>query len=197
MIPEFKNAKKYILKSQEDFFEFAQKHHLGGLFGNIHKRTMPEGNRFRHVYSKTMERGTELTKIASSFSFTVDEVKKDPFIIYEKLFESATEFAKQQVQMTITGISEITELTDNVVQSKGEFTVEDFFESLEKVEIDFDKNGKPRLPSIVGAPDFIDKMIAALKKSEHLPENKVKMDKIIDLKRKQWNDRENNRKLVD
>ncbi len=197
MVPEFKNAEKYIIKSQEDFFEFAQKHHLGGLFGNIPKRVMPEGNKLKQVYSKSLERQTEMVKIGSSFKLDIDKIKATPSLVYEQLFETAKEFANQQIQMTIKSIYEVTELTGNIVESQGEFTVEDFYKSLEKIEIEFDKNGKPLLPTIVGGPAFIDKMIATLKRREHPVESKGRMDEIIDIKRKQWNDRENNRKLVD
>jgi hypothetical protein len=197
MLPEFKKAKKCIAKSQEQFFEFSQKHHLGGLFGSISKRAMPEGNKLRQVYSKDLQRETEMTKIQTSFTFDVDEIKENAFTIYEQLFQNAKEFASQQMQMMIKNINEVTEMTGNVIKSKGEYSVEDFYRSIEMVEIEFDKDGKPVLPTIVSSPSFIDNMINTLKKHEHLPESKTRMDEIINLKRKQWYDRENNRKLVD
>lgn len=197
MLPEFPIAKQKIRKSQDDFFQFAVKNKMGGLFGNIPRRALPEGNRMKHEYSREMVHETGMTAIKSSFQLDIDQVKANPFLIYEKLLESAEDFANQQMIMTVKGIEDVTTLTGNVVNSGGEFTTEHFFQCIEKVSVDFDEYGNPNLPTIVGGPEVINKMIAVLKESEHLPENKKRIDRIMEQKRKEWYDRENNRKLVD
>jgi hypothetical protein len=188
MMPEFPIAKQKILESQGLFFEFAQKQKLGPLFADIPKQALPEGNRMKQEYSKTMVHESGMTAIKSHFQINIAQAKADPFIIYEQLVQTAADFADQQTLMTLKGISEITELTGNVVGSRNGFTTEQFFECIEKVEIEFDKQGNPRLPTIVAS---------LLKAGEHLPENKGRMEAIINTKRKKWYDRENNRKLVD
>ena len=197
MLPEFPIAKLAILKSQEKFFLYAQKEKLGPLFGNIPKRALPEGNRMKQEYSKEMVHEPAMTPIKSHFQLNIDQLKKNPFVIFEQIAETAADFAHQQALMTIKGISDVTELTGNVVDSSGGFTTEQFFECIEKVEIEFDRNGNPSLPTIVASPENINKMISVLKASEHLPENKIRIDEIMNKKRKAWYDKENSRKLVD
>lgn len=197
MLPEFPIAKRTIRKSQMDFFEFACKQHSGGFFKNIPKHTLEEGNSMRQVYSKEMELDTDMKKLEGKFEVSRDELKADPFIIYSKLYEVATTFAAQQVQYMFKTINDVTELTGNVVNSQGEYKVEDFFESLEKVQIDFDENGNPLFPTIVGGPAVINRIMDVLKKSEYILGHKERIEQIVALKKQQWHDRENNRKLAD
>ncbi len=197
MMPEFPIAKLAIRKSQDAFFQSAVKERLGPLFGNIPSRVLEEGNRLKQQYSADMVHQTGMTQIKSKFQLTIDQIKANPYVIYEKYFDNAQDFANQRVLMTMQGINEITELTGNVVNSNGGFTTEHFFQSLEKVQIDFDKAGNPMIPTMVGSPETVNKMMAVLKEGEHLPENKKRIDAIIGKKRKDWHDRESNRKLVD
>lgn len=197
MMPDFPIAKRAVAVAQEKYFQFAVTKHLGGFFGAIPRRALKEGQAMRQEYNKAMIHETAMTPIQSSLSLTTDEVIINRFIIFEKLWETASDFARQQVQMTIRNIDEVTSLTGNVIDSRGDYTVEHFFQSIERVSIDFDEDGNPKMPGIVGSPETVEKIISVLKATEHLPESKARMESIMALKKKQWNDRENNRKLVD
>lgn len=197
MLPEFPRAKKIIGQSQTEFFQFAQKMHLGEPFGSIPKRPLEEGNALKQVYSKDMELETEMKKLEAKFDVGKDELKENPFIVYNKLYDAAKDFAAQQVRAMFETINDVTALTGNVVSPKGEYTINDFFAGMEKVEIDFDAGGNPIFPTIVGGPDVINKIKSVLKQSEQDPKNMERMQQIVALKKQQWNDRENSRKLVD
>lgn len=197
MLPEFPIAKKAIAKSQEDFFQFACRRHSGGLLGNIPRRLLQEGNAMKQVYTKEMQFETQVTKLEAKFDVLKDDLKANPLIVYDKLYEAANDFAAQQALQFFKTISDVTELTGNVVNSKGEYKIEDFFESLEKVDIEFDDNGQPVFPQFVGSNTVISKIKAVLKQSEQDPANLVRMEQIVKRKKQEWDDRENSRKLVD
>lgn len=196
MFPDFPSAKNKIQKSFDDFFDFAVNRHLGVPFSNIPKKIMYEGNKLKQKYSDQMQHESDLTLIKSSFDFTLVEGKRDPFIIYQKLWDSAKDFAGQQLDMLLKGVTEITELTGNVVNTGKELQIKDLLDMYEKIEIPFDESGRPRLPMMVGGEKMINDFKNLLSGNAE-NEFKTKMDEIIERKRKLWYDRENNRKLVD
>lgn len=197
MLPDFPQAKQIIAKSQEDFFNACLKEKLGSLFGNIPKRILVEGNRMKQQYTSEVSHETHIKKIQASFKLSISEIKKRPDAIYEMLVDVASDFAKQQTLLTLESINQVTSLTGNVINNSGEFTIEHFFKSIEMVEIDFDEIGQPIFPTITGSPEAIERIKDTLKKSEFDPQNEIRMKILIEQKRKEWNDRKNNRKLVD
>lgn len=197
MLPDFPNAKKKLQASQRRFFSYARKQHLGPFFGNIPSRTLHEGSMMRQEYSKEFVHESNMKSLQIQFNTTITELKGNPFIVYEKWLEAAKEMADQQTIMTIKGVDELTTLTGNVVDYCESDIVEGFFETFEKVHIDFDSAGNPRLPTILGGPSFIRKLIPALEESKKVPGYQERMEQIIERKRQEWYDRENNRKLVD
>ena len=197
MLPDFPNAKRAIRKAQEVFFEGRQKELLGPYFSEVPKRMMPEGNSLKQVYSTEMEHQTTLKPIVTTFNYTVDEILADPWIIFERIGKSAEEFVNQQMQLTFESLNSVLKKIGNVVQTGGDFTIDNFLDALEKVEIPFDENDQPRLPQLLAGPQMIDKMIASLKEHENDPARQGRMQQIIETKRKDWHDRKNSRKLVD
>jgi len=67
---------------------------------------------------------------------------------------------------------------------------------LEKVEISFNKDNTPILPTFVAASSTSEKIREVFRIIEDTPELKEKMDNIIEKKRSEWRDRESSRKLV-
>ena len=96
MLPEYPLTKQVIAKSQGDFFEFACNLHSGPYIGKIDTRPLPEGNRMKQEYSREMVLDTPMRAIRGKFDTNRLEVNATPFIIYEKFFETAKEFAAQQ-----------------------------------------------------------------------------------------------------
>jgi hypothetical protein len=88
--------------------------------------------------------------------------------------------------------------TGNVISGKGKpFTFDHFLEALEKMLIDFDEDGNPFMPSILISPEDWERIKSDFPKWDTDPENKKKIQSIINKKRDEWYDRESHRKLVD
>lgn len=197
MMPEFPNAKQQIRESQIAFFKRACKILGGPFFGQISTRELHEGQSMRQEYSKNFILETEMNKIEWSMHLSLQELKENPLLVYDKWYECAHEFASQQSKIIVQGIEEVTKMTGNIVDSSQGFGTDQFFESLEKIEIEFDTSGNPILPTIVAGPETVNKMVEAFKQSENDPLINERMAQIIALKRKEFYDRETNRKLVD
>jgi hypothetical protein len=60
----------------------------------------------------------------------------------------------------------------------------------------FDENGNFIKPTVLASPKGAKKIVEVYKKIEETPELKKKMEKIINQKKREWNARENSRKLV-
>ena len=70
-------------------------------------------------------------------------------------------------------------------------------DAIEKMEIDFDEKGTPIMPEIHVSPDVMEKLRTQKLDPKEIVEIEKRRKQIIEKKRKEWIDRESNRKLVD
>lgn len=116
--------------------------------------------------------------------------------ILECFLPMVESMANDHEKMFLEVMQQATEKTGNVVDGRGKpFSLEMFLEVLEKIQIDFDADGNPRMPTLTISPPMeakIKKLINDQGNSGF--ENKQK--EIIDRKRIEWRDREANRTLV-
>lgn len=125
-------------------------------------------------------------------------IAKGPKAVVEDLAELAKSFQRQQVEMMLRTLNEACSRSGNTVSSGGRgFTFDVFLEALERVQIDFDRDGKPQLPCVVVGPGVAQTIHAQLPAWEKNPDYKRRFDELIDRKRVEWNDRESDRRLVD
>lgn len=196
MLPDFSLAKKEIKKRIDQYLEERVRYHSGEVFGNIQHRPIHEGEGLYTEYEDGTTHETEMRQIHSTMDFSKNELMNDPSLRFKKLDEMAKEIAFEQSKLIVDGISEITEKVGNVIKGKGKFSAEDYLSVMRKITIDFNKDGSPRLPSMVVSPEQqkeIEKVIQEVEKSETL---NAEYKKIIEQQRSNWHDRESNRKLV-
>lgn len=79
----------------------------------------------------------------------------------------------------------------------GELKFEQMFEVWEKMDLDFGSDGKPRWPTMFIPPDAHTEIKASLLKWHEDPECRKKWDDLIERKRKEFDEREARRRLVD
>jgi len=116
----------------------------------------------------------------------------------QKMDEMAESFIAQQEGLVFSKLNEVTEQTGNVVDGHGKpFSPALLFEALEKIQIDFDDQGRPIMPTVVLHPSLFEKVKEKLPEWEANPEFAKRHNAIIEEKRRQWLDRENCRKLAD
>jgi len=127
-----------------------------------------------------------------------DVIAKGAMAYVENIRSAAEEMKKQKAQYLLEKIKEVANKTGNIVDGQGRpFSFELFVESLKKIWIEFDENGKPHMPTMVVPPEIGEKLRVLLPEWEKNLEYKKIMEEIIEAKRKEWNDRESHRKLVD
>ncbi|HVU97772.1 MAG TPA: hypothetical protein VHE34_21255 [Puia sp.] len=195
MLPEFSRVREQLDTQQREFFTSAVRMY-SGVFRDAGYSVMHEGNGLVSYYDDLVHT-SPMKKMTASFTLDIAEIKNNPLLIYEHLLAMAKEMADQQVSMSVQTISEVTELVGNKHVSKGTVTPEDIFAIYEKVEISFQPNGQPNMPSIVAGELMGAQINAALLQIKENAAYTQRFQEILETKRMQWYDRENNRKLVD
>lgn len=116
--------------------------------------------------------------------------------ILEAFLPAAESMASGQMQMLFEMLNETTEKTGNKVDGAGRTLSFDLIlEALEKVEIAFDHEGNPDMPTMMVHPDMRARL-EALNNDPKKKEFEEKQQKLIDRKRLEWRAREANRTLV-
>lgn len=117
--------------------------------------------------------------------------------VFLALNAAAEDMARQSETMLFKKLDESVRESGNVLDNGGRpFEPALLLESLDKMWIDFDENGKPEMPTIVLHPDLFNSIKDRLAEWESDLEFKAKWQEIIERKKEEWRDRESNRKLV-
>ena len=197
MLPDFPKIKKKhgeaINKYLKDLI------HQDPLFLGIRVEHHFEGSRMSYKTVEGEPNETEYQAASSEFQIKKEDViAKGAMAYVENLRDAAEEMKRQKAGYLFEKMKEVTDKTGNVVNGKGQpFSFELFVEMIKKIWIDFDEDGKPIMPTMVVSPELGEKLRVILPEWEKKPEYKKIIDDIIEKKRKEWNDRESHRKLVD
>jgi hypothetical protein len=118
-------------------------------------------------------------------------------VLVERMRHGAQDMAAQISKGSFQSISDAVDKVGNVVNGKGApFSADLYLEALEKIQIDFGPDGKPRLPTVVVAPSKGPQIPRVLESLEKDPTLSAKFDRLIEKKREEWLVREASRKLV-
>lgn len=198
MLPDFPDLKKTLRKNTDLLFEQAVRTQ-SYVTSELSAFLQHEGNKCTCETVDGEINEMNYKEIGTSITIKLDEAPElDPTKIREKISTAAREIVKQQMGMFFTTIEGIAEKTGNKVDARGKpFTPELVHELLRKIQIDFDDEGNPYLPSIIVGPDVAKQIEGKFEEWEKDPKFKKEFDKIIRIKREEWRDRESNRKLVD
>jgi hypothetical protein len=134
-----------------------------------------------------------LTRIAITIEIAGEDImnyniEKFAEIIYDFTFERIN----QMHLMMLETVKNITDFTGNVIDAQGKpFSFDLFLDMLEKLEIRFDDNGNPILPSMVVGTELFKK----IKDTKMTKEQEERHNQIIDAKRKQYYAEKRNRRL--
>lgn len=90
------------------------------------------------------------------------------------------------------GITEVTKATGQVVDAKGEpLSLDHVLDTLEKISLEFDKDGKPIMPQIILPPEMFERF-RKLKESD---DQRKRLEKIIINKREEYYAKQRTRRL--
>lgn len=155
------------------------------LLGQIQTVSVIHGGGMLYESKETKKHHrTQMHKLSTSLNLNseiISNYKMDEFCIF------MNEFINQQIQesskMILDETSAISEFTGNVFDKKGsKFNYDDFLEIIEKMDISFDKEGSPNLPTIFCGSNFFDNF-SKIKVNDR---QKLKLNQIIQSKKEKW-----------
>ncbi len=118
-------------------------------------------------------------------------------MVLDKINTMAEKMAEKQAKFFYKRIGEFAEEAGNVVSAEGEtFSMDIFFEVLEKISRDFDHAGKPDEIRFSASPELFQSISKVFNEAKSDPEIQKRFDAIMEQKREEWRVRESNRKLV-
>lgn len=198
MMPDFVNVKQHLKKQLFRYME--QKLHKGDpLLSMIQRRTQMEGDKYAIQSENGVMRKDGFEKFESEF-FTKEEeiIEKGIVVFFERINEAANSMLKQTGGMMFRKMQEATERTGNVIDGGGNpLTPDLLLNIMDKVEMDFDDEGNPKNMAFVMSPDMWSRYKDKIEKWDKEPEVIAKRERMYEKKRREWLDRESNRKLVD
>ena len=197
MFPDFLKTKEKLQKMLNDEMQKAQLRHMGPLAA-VPQSMIFEGH--KNVVARedgSVDEGDmESTTVTLEVKF--EEVEKmDHTMVLDKIDRAAEEMAAKVAKSFYDQLKNLADETGNVVSADGKpFSIDMYFEALEKMHIDFDEAGNPsQLMSIVN-PKLYPSIAKAIAQAEADPANERRFQAIIERKREEWYAREGNRKLV-
>lgn len=196
MLPDFTKATEGMKIHLNEFFKKRIKVH-NPSFRDISVRLIHEGTGTTTINAENnFNHQMDLQAFQASTTITHDELINNPEKVYEMLDELAKQMAEQEARMMFEAVSEVTEKTGQITKRKGEVTPEVLFEMFGNMLISFNKKGQPEMPAIHAGPHLIPEIKAAMAKIQNISEYKQQFDALILRKKREWYDRESNRKLV-
>lgn len=194
MLPDFPNIKK---KLDYGTYRFLIKNfHQTNLLSLMRKKVYFEGDgfSFQKEYDDKIEQDF-FKEITSKFEITNEELlDKGPVAYIEGILSAIEDMDDKGEELVLGKIHEATEQTGNKIHYKDKLTPDDILKMCESIPISFDEEGNHELVFITGENTNFKKALDELKSN---PEYIEKYEKLIELKRKKWDDNQNNRKLVD
>jgi len=197
MLPDFPKIKRNI---QEKMIRYLQDRvRQDPLLSQIKHEHHFEGNRMSTKTENGVQESSGYKEISGGLQIKKEDIiTKGPGAFTENIQKMAEDIQRQQVKFVLNDIKEITDKTGHVVNGKGQpITFELIMEMYEKIWIDFDDHGNPYFPTLCLPPVIAAKVKDKWKEWISNPEYRKKFNEIIEQKRKEWNDRESHRKLVD
>lgn len=198
MLPDFIPIKRRISKYLISYLRKKVKY-SDAFISQLRQKTEHEGN---SIIMKTYDGNIHKTgykTLGSELNLPIEEIIRGGPNAFKKYIDKlAEDMSDQQSKIVFQKLDEITSKSGNVIDAHDEpFTPERLLEALDKIEMEFDEDGQPTNIQIVIHPDLFNKIKDKIPVWKADPELRKKYDVILEKKRKEWLDRENNRKLVD
>jgi ribosomal protein S21 len=202
MLPDFPELKAELSKFIFEFLAQRVYLHLGAL-SEIRRHTVFEGpqedSQGQQLVRHTGEvENSGLKLMSAEISVSSNEFPKMTLDqVLSKADEIAQKLASQMAKHAYQRISETLEGTGNTVDAKGKkLSAELILELFSTVQIDFDRNGNPKMPKFHIHPKLAETLSLAINELENNRELKRELNQILVNKKEEWREREAYRKLV-
>lgn len=199
-LPRYRQLKVKLSKLFIDIFTEAAKKELGPL-QDVKRFTQHEGKVLRHNTLDNDLKQKQLNYQEFKTEYTVEYAKvptTTPQEIIAMMQEKGKEYGVAQAKHSYSVISQVTEEVGNVVNNQGEpFTVESYFEVMDKIQMDFDDDGRPVWPTMVVPSSNFERAKSVMQDIETDPVARERLEKVVAKKKEQYDADQARRKLVD
>lgn len=190
MLPDFPNIKNKL--NHGTYLYIMKNFHQTPLLSSMNKQIHFEGEGFS-IQDEDNAKKSRYEKISTSFEISDDDLLNKGIVAYiEGILVAIEEMDKQGEKLVIKRMNEATENSGNIIKYNGKLTPDTLLEMFEKASVSFDEEGNHGYVFMGG--DDCKKAVDELNSNPMYIE---KYRKILKKKRQEWNDSENNRKLVD
>lgn len=199
MLPDYPHTKKLVFDACMDRVRIAQQRKLG-IFSTVKQVYLHEGLSCILFRADGTICDNEMTEIESTTHIKHDLRDFGSLPVSEimtALDRMGEELADAKAKLFIERFDEACESVGNVSDPTKSFE-ENFFDLIEKQEIDFEPNGEPcKRQILVGSDEMAGKFSDLFNKLRTDSQLKRKYDSLMDRKRQEWRDREADRNLVE
>ena len=197
MLPDFLKTKEKLRKMLNSEMKTANLRHLGPL-ANIPVSRMFEGNKSIIVREDGSVSDMNPKPITSELKIDLAKIEgMSHEMILDKINTMAKEMAEKQAKLSYEVIGNTAEEVGNVVDADGEtFSMDMFFQALEKIDRDFDEAGNPSELAWAVSPKLFPSIAKIIEQAKIDPEIDKRFKALMERKREEWRVRENNRELV-
>ena len=198
MIIDYPSIKKDLSKVLLRIFNNSVQGELGPFQG-IQHLMQHEGKKgsYSTVDGKVKDKDYQLMEV--NYKIQYADIPNMTFEDVVKLVEQkGKEMGEQMGKYFFKTVNDVIDETGNVVQAHGKpFSLDLMFETLEKMPLAFDEEGNPRMPTLVIHPDMTPRVRELIAQEEKEKKYEARHKALVEQKRKEWNEEQNRRKLVD
>ncbi|HEX5132094.1 MAG TPA: hypothetical protein VFX92_06370 [Candidatus Krumholzibacteria bacterium] len=199
MLPDFPAIHRELMNLVNQRVR-ARVHSADPFLATVGRSAQHEGDTRAYRTVEGGRRQMDYKDLGVDFTITHEELKDLSVAeIMEKFDKVAEEMAGNLARMMYSTVSRVSEEAGTAVDGCGKpFSFDLFLEALERLEIDFDEgSGKPKMPALVVSPELGAHIRKEMPAWEQKEDCKRRFTELMERKRKDWHDREGNRKLVD
>ena len=197
MLPDYLKVKKQLQKMLQYRLDYKYLSNMGPL-ANIPESMVFEGNQTVLIREDGSVNDRDPAVAIADIRVELSEVERmNPAIVLNKIDKAAEEMARQLGKAFYEEIGRLADEGDQVVAvDANAFSIDTYFEMLERIELDFDDAGNPGEIMAPVHPKHFPAVKAALEKAKGNPETERRYHEIIERRREEFRVRESNRKLV-
>ncbi len=141
------------------------------ILGRIETTTTEHGGPVRNVVTGPTPLDTPMFTAVAEGSYAIADVETPDFVAHKRFVNDVME---QMIRVHLTFlfdvIGQIATAVGIVTKGAGPLTLELFRESIRKVELDFDDDGRAKLPQLVTAPEWHEHTKDVLEHAQRDPE---------------------------
>ncbi|MFP4402386.1 MAG: SNARE domain-containing protein [Candidatus Nanoarchaeia archaeon] len=196
MLPDFPKIKREIQNNLEKYVRNIS--YSDPLISMITKITIYEGNKGIYYTVDGKKQEVEYKNFESKVNIKAEEVKEKGTDIIKEIGKNVGKDIKQQLgNHMISSIHEAIDRTGNKINANGKPLSHEFIlDTIEKMEISFNDDGTPNMPSLILHPDQLKKIQDKIPEWEKNKDYIKRKKEIMEVKKSEWDIRESNRKLV-